>query len=69
MSYPCVVCSRPVRPLQQALEYDSCENWQHRVCGSGMLLLYFLYPITRYCIPVSIHVYALKMLYKELKNL
>ncbi|KAK4320283.1 hypothetical protein Pmani_008793 [Petrolisthes manimaculis] len=32
--FPCVVCSRPVRSNQHALQCDQCQEWQHRVCNT-----------------------------------
>ncbi|KAK8391781.1 hypothetical protein O3P69_017425 [Scylla paramamosain] len=34
--YPCITCQRKVRPKQQALQCDGCEQWQHRTCHTGI---------------------------------
>ncbi|KAK4321894.1 hypothetical protein Pmani_007357 [Petrolisthes manimaculis] len=35
-SFPCASCSAEVRPRQQALQCDICDQWQHRTCDSGV---------------------------------
>jgi hypothetical protein len=40
MSFPCIVCEQNVRPKQHALECDSCFQWQHRLCNTGMYKQY-----------------------------
>ena len=32
----CVVCYKLVKPRQQALQCDDCDQWQHRVCQTGL---------------------------------
>lgn len=34
--YLCLSCDRPVTTRQQALLCDSCGNWCHRTCGTGI---------------------------------
>ncbi|KAK8406377.1 hypothetical protein O3P69_007224, partial [Scylla paramamosain] len=34
--YPCITCQRKVRPKQQVLQCDGCEQWQHRTCHTGI---------------------------------
>ena len=34
--YPCIVCKLEVRPRQQALQCDGCQQWQNRKCYSGI---------------------------------
>ena len=36
VEYPCILCKRPVRPRQQAVECDNCYQWQHRTCNTGI---------------------------------
>ena len=36
VEYPCILCKRPVRPRQQAVECDTCHQWQHRTCDTGI---------------------------------
>ena len=35
-THECVVCGLEVRQRQEALQCDSCDLWQHRVCGTGI---------------------------------
>lgn len=35
-SFPCIYCSTEVRPRQQALQCDGCDQWQHRTCDTGI---------------------------------
>ena len=32
----CVLCSKTVRPRQEALKCDACHRWQHRICNTGI---------------------------------
>ncbi|XP_060555087.1 uncharacterized protein LOC132715984 [Ruditapes philippinarum] len=32
----CLVCSKEVTRKQHALQCDQCNNWQHRLCGTGI---------------------------------
>ena len=32
----CIICRKTVRRRQHAIECESCERWQHRVCGTGI---------------------------------
>lgn len=32
----CVRCKETVRQMQQALQCECCERWQHRTCGTGV---------------------------------
>ena len=34
----CIECNRIVTGRQQALECDYCNQWQHRICGTGLTL-------------------------------
>lgn len=34
--YLCIECEHPVTQRQQALQCDSCDNWQHRICNTGV---------------------------------
>ena len=34
----CIECNRIVTGRQQALECDYCDQWQHRICGTGLTL-------------------------------
>ena len=33
-----IECDRIVTGRQQALECDYCNQWQHRICGTGLTL-------------------------------
>ena len=41
--YPCIICKAEVKQRQQALQCDSCEQWQHRTCNSGNFRLFFFF--------------------------
>ena len=32
----CIECGTPVRPRQQGLQCDGCQNWQHPTCNTGV---------------------------------
>ena len=32
----CIQCNEPVRPRQEGLRCDGCENWQHRKFNTGI---------------------------------
>ena len=34
--YNCSFCKKEVRTRQEALQCDFCEEWQHRVCRTGI---------------------------------
>ena len=34
--YPCIKCKQEVRPRQEVLLCDSCDEWQHRTCNSSI---------------------------------
>ncbi|KAL4234523.1 hypothetical protein ACF0H5_006166 [Mactra antiquata] len=36
MEYPCIKCKQQVRPRQHAISCDSCGQWQHRKCDTGI---------------------------------
>ena len=38
MVFPCIQCRNKVRPRQHAVDCDWCGQWQHRQCGTGMLI-------------------------------
>ena len=35
---PCIECQLIVSERHHAIQCDNCELWQHRVCGTGVLL-------------------------------
>jgi hypothetical protein len=37
--YPCIDCGSNVRPRQEALQFDQCSQWQHRLCNTGKTFL------------------------------
>jgi hypothetical protein len=43
MLFPCVFCKQSVRPKQHALECESCFQWQHRLCNTGMFVFYSIF--------------------------
>ena len=34
MASDCLDCKQVVRPRQEAIQCDGCENWQHMTCGN-----------------------------------
>ena len=36
VQYPCIHCCMEVRPRQEALLCEGCQQWQHRTCSSGI---------------------------------
>ena len=32
----CIQCGNAVRPRQQGLQCDGCDQWQHRKCNTGI---------------------------------
>ena len=37
--YECIQCNRPVRPQQEGIQCDGCQQWQHRDCNTGHYLI------------------------------
>ncbi|KAI0210721.1 hypothetical protein LSAT2_004466 [Lamellibrachia satsuma] len=35
-NFPCIACASEVRPRQQAIQCDTCLQWQHRTCNTGV---------------------------------
>ena len=44
----CIQCTSIVLPLQEALQCDGCQRWQHRICNTG-----------KYCFIIIINYYSL----------
>ena len=46
--YPCIRCRKDVRPRQEALQCDGCDNWQHRTCGTGIIHNFLIKYLTKF---------------------